>query len=154
MTQPFDEAPHGLNQPTGGDSVNPTVEPYPPGPAPTPAAQTPPAETPPYAGSAVPPLAASPATVQPATVQPATEGTAVVALVCAILSWLVIPVILAIVALFLARTAEREIERSGGAKSGAGLVTATRWIAWIHLLLAAMALAFLAAFVVGIAIAR
>jgi hypothetical protein len=84
----------------------------------------------------------------------ATEGTAIVALVCAILSWVAIPVVLAIVALVLARTAEREIAASAGAKSGAGLITASRWIAWLNLLLVAMVVAFVAAFVVAVAIAR
>lgn len=84
----------------------------------------------------------------------ATEGTAIVALVCAILSWVAIPVVLAIVALVLARTAEREIAASAGEKSGAGLITASRWIAWLNLLLVAMVVAFVAAFVVAVAIAR
>jgi hypothetical protein len=83
-----------------------------------------------------------------------TEGTAVVALVCAILSWVALPVVLAIVALVLARNAEREITASAGAKSGGGLVTASRWIAWLNLLLVAMLIAFVAAFVIAVAIAR
>ena len=83
-----------------------------------------------------------------------TEGTAVVGLVCAILSWLALPVVLAIVALVLARSAERSIEASAGAKTGRGLVTATRWIAWLHLLLVAMIIAFVAAFLVAVAVAR
>jgi hypothetical protein len=83
-----------------------------------------------------------------------TEGTAVVALVCAILSWVALPVVLAIVALVLARNAERESTASAGAKSGGGLVTASRWIAWLNLLLVAMLIAFVAAFVIAVAIAR
>ena len=83
-----------------------------------------------------------------------TETTAVIALVCAILSWISLPVVLAIIALVLAKSADRAIEGSGGLKSGQGLVTATRWIAWIHLLVVAMIIAFVAAFFVAVAIAR
>ncbi|MFL6071134.1 MAG: hypothetical protein ACJ72Y_07600 [Actinomycetes bacterium] len=83
-----------------------------------------------------------------------TESSAVVALVCSILSWVALPVVLAIVALVLAHGAERQIVASGGAKSGQTLVTASRWIAWINLLVAAMVVAFAAAFVIAVAIAR
>ena len=75
-------------------------------------------------------------------------------MVCAILSWLALPVVLAIVALVLAGSAERSIDGSAGAKTGRSLVTATRWIAWIHLLVVAMIIAFVAAFVVAVAVAR
>ena len=85
---------------------------------------------------------------------PVTDGTAVTALICSILSWVVLPVVLAIVALVLARTSERDIVASAGAKSGMGLVTASRWVAWINLLVVGMAVAFVAAFVVAVAIAR
>jgi hypothetical protein len=78
----------------------------------------------------------------------------VVAVVCSVLSWIALPVILAIVALVLAASADREIAASGGAKSGSGLVTAARWIAWINLLVSAMVVAFVAAFIVAVAIAR
>jgi hypothetical protein len=85
---------------------------------------------------------------------PETEGNAIVALVCSILSWVAVPVVLAIVALVLARSADRAIAVSGGTKSGTGLVRAARWIAWINLLVGAMVVAFVAAFVVAVAIAR
>ena len=85
---------------------------------------------------------------------PSTAGTAVLALVCSVLSWTLLPVILAVAALVLARTAEGEINASGGARTGMGLVTASRWIAWINLLLAAMIVAFIAAFALAVAIAR
>ena len=62
--------------------------------------------------------------------------------------------VLAIVALVLARSAEREIQSSNGLKTGEGLVRAARWIAWIHLLVVAMIIAFAAAFIVAVAVAR
>ncbi len=142
MTQPPGDPLRGSNQPTDGEHVSPTEEQQ----LPSPQVATP---YPPAPGYAEPP---SPAYQPP---PPATtEGTAIIALVCAILSWIALPVVLAIVALVLARSAEREIDRSGGQKSGEGLVTASRWVAWIHLLVVAMIIAFLAAFVVAVAIAR
>lgn len=51
----------------------------------------------------------------------------------AILSFVVCPVIPAIAALVVASTAKRNIEASGGALEGDGLVTAARVLAWIHL---------------------
>lgn len=130
-----------------------------------PSTPSPPPPAPAYPASAYPAPAypAQPAATSPDTVAlpwggapastPETDGTAVLALVLSILSWVLLPVILAIVALVLAGSASRQIEASGGARSGQGLVTATRWIAWINLLLAAMVVAFIAAFVVALAIA-
>jgi hypothetical protein len=78
----------------------------------------------------------------------------VLALILACLSWVAVPVILAIVALLLARSAQRDIDSSAGAKTGSGLVTAARWVAWLNLLLVAMVAAFTDAFVVAVALAR
>ncbi|RZS90416.1 hypothetical protein EV189_2201 [Motilibacter rhizosphaerae] len=64
---------------------------------------------------------------------PANDGTAVAALVCAIASWVACPVVLAVVALFLASSSDRAIRESGGAKGGEGLNRAARIIAWVHL---------------------
>jgi preprotein translocase subunit SecG len=100
------------------------------------------------------PTVAVPWGTQPQAPVATTEGTAVVALVCSILSWIALPVVLAIVALVLAGSAEREIAASAGTKSGQGLVSASRWIAWINLLVAAMVVAFVAAFALAVAIAR
>ena len=126
-------------------------EPQPKSPTGTSDAFAPPAGE---AVGAVAPTVAMPWGAPAPTPASVTEGTAVVALVCSILSWVALPVVLAIVALVLARSAEREIVASGGARSGATLVTASRWIAWINLLVAAMVVAFVAAFVVAVAIAR
>jgi hypothetical protein len=146
VTQPVGDAPHEANTPDQPGHPPPNAGyPVPPGYAepPAPAYQPPPAPQ---------GWGASPAAPVAATAT--TEGTAVVALVCAILSWLVLPVILAIVALVLAGSAEGTIDRSGGQKTGRGLVNGTRWIAWIHLLVVAMIIAFVAAFVLAVAIAR
>ena len=105
------------------------------------------------AAPAAPPVAGPAYGWGPPAPAPVTDGTAVVALVLSILSWVLLPVILAIVALILAGSASRQIQASAGARSGQGLVTAARWVAWINLLVAAMVVAFVAAFVVAIAIA-
>ena len=76
---------------------------------------------------------------------PQTESKAVVALVLAICSFVVCPVVPAIVALVLARGSERDILASGGRLTGLGMVKAARIISWIHL-------ALMAVVVVGIVI--
>lgn len=68
-------------------------------------------------------------------VAPPNDGTAVAALVVAILAWVVCPVVLAIVAVALAGNAQRAIEASAGARSGRGLVTAARVVAWANIVL-------------------
>ena len=62
-----------------------------------------------------------------------TSGTAIAALVLAICSFVVFPVVPAIIALVLARSASDDIDSSGGRVSGSGLVTAARIVAWINL---------------------
>jgi hypothetical protein len=64
---------------------------------------------------------------------PSTDGNAIAALILAIASFVACPIIPAIVALVLAGKAKRNIQASGGAKTGESLVTAARVIAWIHL---------------------
>lgn len=64
---------------------------------------------------------------------PRTDGTAIAVLVLAICSFVVLPVIPAVVALVLAPSADRAIAASGGRRSGEGLVRAGRIIAWVHL---------------------
>jgi len=88
-----------------------------------------------------------------AAYQPAapTEPLAIWALVCAIGSWVVLPVVLAIVGLVLAGQANRAIDLSGGAKSGKGMVTAAKVVAWINLGFYAVAVIFIIAFIIGIA---
>jgi hypothetical protein len=72
--------------------------------------------------------------------QPQTEGDAVAALVLAIVSWTVCPVICAVLALVLANRAEQTINASNGWRTGSGLVTAARVIAWINIGVFAVAL--------------
>lgn len=71
---------------------------------------------------------------------PQTETKAVVALVLAIGSYLLLPVLGAIAALVLAGSARRDIDASGGRLTGRGLVTASRVLAWIHLALFVLAI--------------
>lgn len=73
-----------------------------------------------------------------------TDGGAIAALVLAIGSYLLLPLIGSVVALFLAAGAEQRISISGGALGGAGMVTAAKILAWVHLaLLAILAVVFL-----------
>lgn len=64
---------------------------------------------------------------------PQTEGMAVGALIASILAWMFCPVIAAIVALALVPGARRKIESSGGRLTGLGLLTATKWVAWLNI---------------------
>lgn len=81
---------------------------------------------------------------------PQTEGTAIGALIAAIGSWVICLPIAAIVALVLASTAKRKIAESGGRLTGEGLVTASKWVAWINLGFWAVGiLVFIAALVFG-----
>lgn len=95
------------------------------GPPPVSGAVPPPYPPAGYPGAGYPPGYAYPAATQ-------TSQNAVVALVLAILSWVICPLIPAIVALFLAASAKREIAASGGRVSGEGLVTAAKVISWLN----------------------
>ncbi len=93
-------------------------------------------QSPPY-GEAAPPYGTpAPAYGSPygytAYAPPQTEGTAIGALIAAIGSWVICP-ISGIVALVLASQAKRKIAESGGRLTGEGLVTASKWIAWINI---------------------
>jgi len=66
---------------------------------------------------------------------PANDGNAVAALVLSIASFVVCPFVAAIVALFLAQSAKRDILASNGTKGGLGLVTAAKVIAWTNIAL-------------------
>ena len=72
----------------------------------------------------------------------ATEGLAIAALVCAIGSFVLFPLVPAVVALVLAGRASDRIRASGGQRSGDGLVTAARVLAWINLALCAVFVLF------------
>jgi hypothetical protein len=82
-----------------------------------------------------------------------TEGTAVLAFVLAVVSWITVPVLLAVAALLVARSAERAIA-ADPQTGGAALVSAARWVAWVQLLLVGMAVAFAAAFVLALWVVR
>ena len=62
-----------------------------------------------------------------------TDTKAIVALVFAIASFVVFPVVPAIIALLVAGAARRDINGSGGALTGSGLVTAAKVGSWINL---------------------
>lgn len=64
---------------------------------------------------------------------PTTSTNAVIGLILAIVSWVICPIIAAIVALVLARSSDKEIKASQGRVDGAGLNTATRIIAWLNI---------------------
>jgi uncharacterized protein DUF4190 len=67
-----------------------------------------------------------------------TDGNATGALVCSILSFVVCPVVLAIVGLVLASSAKKKIAASGGAIGGEGLANAATVISIINLALSAL----------------
>lgn len=91
-------------------------------PPPPPASPPPPPPPPPYGAGGY----------QPAPV-PRTSSNAVVALVLAIASWAVCPIVPAVVALPVSSSAQREIDASGGWVTGTGLVQAARILAWINI---------------------
>lgn len=64
---------------------------------------------------------------------PRTSSNAVVAVVLAICSFLICPVVPAIVALFLASAAGKEIAASGGWVTGEGLVKGAKIASWINI---------------------
>jgi hypothetical protein len=64
---------------------------------------------------------------------PQTSSNAIVALVLSITSWVVCPIIFAIVALVFANMASKEIKTSGGRVAGEGLVTGAKVVAWINI---------------------
>ena len=147
----------GNGQSTGHDGVvsenpyAPDAEPPVPGP---PAPESPP--TYPATSSEPPPVAYPPVAYPAAYPYPTpaalTEPMAIWALICGIGCWVVMPIVLAVVALILAKQADEAITAASGAKSGAGMVTAARWLAWIQLILAALVVVFVAALLVGLAI--
>lgn len=64
---------------------------------------------------------------------PQTDSKAVVGLVLAIVSWVVCPVIPAIIALVLASQSNKAIAASNGRLEGHGMNTATKVISWINI---------------------
>jgi len=123
--------------------------------------ENPPENQPPATPSTYPtstdPASTYPTSTYPTSTYPTSapsEPLAIWALVCAIGSWVLLPVVLAIVALVLASQAKRTIAASGGATSGEGLVTAARVIAWVHLALVVLAVIFVIAFAVGLVLSN
>ena len=76
-----------------------------------------------------------------------TEGLAIAALVCAIASFVLFPLVPGVIALVLAGRASRSIDSSGGQRGGAGLITAARVLSWINLALCAVGVLVLLALV-------
>lgn len=74
------------------------------------------------------------------------DSKSVVALVLAIASWVICPLITAIAALVLAGQSDRAIDESGGRLDGHSMNTATRWIAWANIALSVLALIALIGF--------
>ncbi len=141
---------------------DPTAAPPPPGEVPSPPIEAtpeavptyPPAEAapaaPPPGAPAYPPADAAP-TAWPAAYPPPgapaapppgapaypppaeTSSNAIIALILAIVSWAVCPIIPAIVALVLASMANKEIAASNGRIQGTGLVTAARIVSWVNI---------------------
>ena len=74
---------------------------------------------------------------------PQNDGKAVAALVCAVVGYTGCIFVPAVVALVLARQADRSIQRSGGRLTGEGLVSAARIIAWIHIALCVVGFLFI-----------
>jgi hypothetical protein len=96
--------------------------------APAPAA--PPAQWPSQGYAAPEPAAAPPAPTVPPTT---TSSNAIVSLILAAASWIVCPVVPAIVALVFAQMAAKEIAARPTELEGKGLVTASRIVSWINI---------------------
>ena len=64
---------------------------------------------------------------------PSASGNSIVALVLSITSWVVCPIVFAIVALVFANKAEKEIAASNGSVGGGAFVTASKIVAWINI---------------------
>jgi hypothetical protein len=64
---------------------------------------------------------------------PPNEGNAIAALILSISSFVICPLLPAVIALILAGVAKRNIIASGGTKAGLGLVTAARVISWVNI---------------------
>jgi hypothetical protein len=75
----------------------------------------------------------------PAPVPAQTDTRAVVALVLAVLSFVLVPFVPAVVALVLARRSQRDIAASGGRLVGDGLARAARIVAWVNIVLSVLA---------------
>ena len=98
-------------------------------------------------GDAAAPVPAAPAPAPSAAVPAAqTSSNGVIAFVLALASWILLPLVLAIVALVFAKKADDEVAASGGRIQAGGLVTAAKIIAWINIAVAAAGLLLLVIF--------
>jgi hypothetical protein len=75
-----------------------------------------------------------------------TDNKAVIGLILAISSWVVCPLITAVIALVLAGQSNRAIDASGGRLEGRSMNTATKWVAWANIVVTVVAI------VVGLAL--
>ncbi len=64
---------------------------------------------------------------------PGASSNSIVALVLSICSWVVFPIVFAVVALVFASKAEKEIAASGGSIGGGAFVTASKIVSWINI---------------------
>ena len=105
----------------------PYAQPYQqPGYAPDPYAQQPV----PYGG-----YPQAPGAYYPPRPMPTSSGNAITALILAIVSWAICPVVAAIVALVFAAKAGKEITNSNGWVTGGGMVLAAKIISWINIVI-------------------
>jgi hypothetical protein len=89
-------------------------------------------------------------------INPPTSSNAIVSLVLAIMSWVVCPIIFAIIALVFANKADKEIAGRQGQLGGSSLVLAAKIVSWINIgfyaaLLILGVLAFFFVALVGVA---
>ncbi len=64
---------------------------------------------------------------------PGASSNSIVALVLSICSWVVFPIVFAVIALVFASKAEKEIAASNGSVGGGAFVTASKIVSWINI---------------------
>ncbi len=64
---------------------------------------------------------------------PSASSNSIVALVLSICSWVVFPIVFAVIALVFASKAEKEIAASNGSVGGGAFVTASKIVSWINI---------------------
>ena len=82
---------------------------------------------------------------------PTTNTYAILALVLAIMSFLLCPIVPAIFALVMAGVGKREITASGGSQTGESMVTVARVLSWVNIGLATVLIIIFVVFVVFLA---
>jgi hypothetical protein len=121
----------GETPPAPGAPSQPPVAPAYPSPYPAQGYGYPPAPGYPAQSYGYPPAPGYPAQGYVSAV--ATSTSAIVGLVLAVASWILCPIVLAIVALVLAKKSGDEIAASQGRVGGEGLNTATKVVAWVNI---------------------